>query len=218
MAHPTPENAIGHWSRLFEGLQAAPMEFYQQVELAVRNREIPETVAELIEYREGGAFSRVRVYMRIRRRREVFDVCGAPFGNGFFVSWWFAILRPKLPSWATVLIILGYLGTLGWFISHVGIFRGPVALVLLVPLVLFFVSRMGKPEADDFILQLPLLGPLYERFFEPITYYRIDTSEMFQQSVRNAVDGVVNQITTAAGIRPLTELERKPVMRDFFKK
>ena len=218
MAHPTPEDAIGHWSRLFEGLQAAPMEFYQQIELAVRNRGIPETVAELIEYREGGALSRMRVYMRIRRRREVFDVCGAPFGNGFFVSWWFAVLSPKLPSYVTVLIVLGYLAILGLAVRQLGVFGGPIALVLLAPLLLFFVSRMGNPEADDFILQLPLLGSLYGWLFQPITYYRIDTSEMFQQSVRNAVDDVVNQITTAAGIRPLTELERKPVMRDFFKK
>ena len=77
---------------------------------------------------------------------------------------------------------------------------------------------MGKPEADDFILMLPLIGPLYERFFRPITYYRIDTAQMFQQAVEAAVREVVDQATAVKGIRALTELEWKPVMRDFFRK
>ncbi len=29
-----------------------------------------------------------RIYQRIGRKKLVFDVCGAPFGKGFFVSWW----------------------------------------------------------------------------------------------------------------------------------
>lgn len=41
---------------------------------------------------------------------------------------------------------------------------------------------------------------------------------MFQTSVRQAVIEVVDQVTSAKGIRALTELERKPVMRDFFKR
>lgn len=77
---------------------------------------------------------------------------------------------------------------------------------------------MGKPETDDVILMLPLIGPLYERFFRPITYYRIDTAQMFQKTVEKAVMEVIDGITNEKGIRALSELERKPVMRDFFKK
>jgi hypothetical protein len=194
------------------------LEFYKQVEVAVGKRLIPDTVIERVEYREGGVFSGVRQYLRVRRRREVFDVCGAPFGNDFFFSWWFAEIRPELPKAATIVIVFLYLGIVGLFMQKVGVVAGPIVLVLLVPLLLFFVSHLGKPEADDFILQLPLLGPLYEQFFRPITYYRIDTSEMFQQAVRKVVMDVIDQVTEGGGVRPFTELERKPVMRDFFKK
>ena len=218
MADASPENARAHWAKLCEGLQASPLEFYKQVEAAVGNRSIPDTVIERVEYREGGALSGVRQYLRVRRHKEVFDVCGAPFANGFFFSWWFAELKPALPSIITILIVFGYLVILGWFVEHVGMFAGPAFLVFLVPLVLFFMSRMGKQDADDFILQLPLVGWLYERFFHPMTYYRIDTSQMFQQSVQNAVMEVVDQVTAGKGMRQLTEAERKPIMRDFWKK
>ena len=41
---------------------------------------------------------------------------------------------------------------------------------------------------------------------------------MFQQAVQKLVMDVIEEVTAANGIRALTELERKPVMRDFFKK
>ena len=35
MADASPDNVLGHWSKLCEGLQASPLEFYKQVEVAV---------------------------------------------------------------------------------------------------------------------------------------------------------------------------------------
>lgn len=213
-----PDNVLGHWAKLCEGLQESPKEFYAQVEAAVLKRQIPDTKMERIEYREGGAFSGFREYLRIRRRREVFDVCGAPFGDGFFFSWWLADVRPSLPGIASILIVFLYIGFLGMAADKYGIFVGPMVVLLFVPIALFVVHRLGKPEFDDFVLMLPLIGPLYDRFFAPITYYRIDTSQMFQQSIQAAVMEAVDQVTTGKGIRAFSELERKPVMRDFFKR
>jgi hypothetical protein len=218
MADPNPDDVQAHWAQLCEGLQASTFDFYQQVTAAAERRSIPHMVVEAIEYREAGAFSGVRQYLRLRRRREVFDICGAPFGNGFFFSWWFAELKPSLPSIFTIFIVLGYLAIVGWLMRYVGMFEGPALIVLAVPLLLFLVSKMGNPEADDLVLQLPIISWLYARFFRPITYYRIDTSQMYQQAVHNAVMEVVDQMTQGRGLRPFTELERKPIMRDFFKK
>src|SRR5665213_3093703 len=208
----SPDNVRGHWSRLFPGLQTTPLEFYARVEAAVLNRAIPDTVVERVEYREGGAFSGTRQYLRVRRRREVFDICGAPFGDDFFFSWWFTDVKPAFPSAVTIVIVLGYLVVLSLFIQNVGIVRGTIILLLIVPLLLFVVSHMGKPEADDFILQLPWIGALYERFFHPITYYRIDTSDMFQQAVQKLVMDLIDEVTTANGISCL--LYTSPSPRD----
>jgi len=76
MAKASPDKALGHWSKLFESLQASPAEFYKQVEVAVAERKILGVVIERVEYREGGAFSGFREYLRVARRRDVFDVCG----------------------------------------------------------------------------------------------------------------------------------------------
>ena len=214
----TPDTVRSHWSTLVEGLQESPLEFYQNVEAAVQRRAIPDVKLERIEYREGGAFSAFRQYLRVRRRREVFDICGAPFGNGTFFSYWAAEVKPEMPGFAAVMTVVGYLVVLYYFMSWFGFFQGPIVFLFLVPLGLYIVRSMGKPEADDIILMLPIIGPLYDRFFGPITYYRIDTSDMFQQSVRQAVMEAVDQATNAKGIRALTELERQPVMRGFFRK
>jgi hypothetical protein len=215
MSHPSPEDASSNWAHLYEGLQASTVNFYAMVEGAVNARQIPDVVIERVEYSEGGALSDKRQYLRVRRRRDVFDICGAPFGNGFFFSWWKAVLKPSLPSFAAVLVVLGYLAIAGWFMDKVGAFLGPAVLIVLVPLALFFMSRLGNADADDFIMSLPLIGPLYLRFFNPITYYRVDTSQMFQQAVQQAVHEVIGQMTTAKGLRALTETELKPVMRAF---
>ena len=217
MAH-APDEVLGYWSTLVEGLQEPPLEFYASVEAAVMKRNIPDAKFERIEYREGGAFSAFRQYLRVRRYREVFDICGAPFGNGCFFSWWFTEVRPQMPAIVSILIVFAYLYVIGLLIQEGGFIRGPITFALLVALVLFIVRRMGTPRADDFILMLPLIGPLYARVFRPITYYRLDTSAMFQAAIRAAVMEVVDQVTSTRGLRPLTEFERKPVMRDFFQK
>ena len=218
MAHPSPEDAHAHWAHLYEGLQISPHDFYVRAEVAVTKRSIPDVVIEKVEYSEGGALSDKRQYLRVRRRRWVFDICGAPFGEGFFFSWWLAELKPSLPAAATVFIVIGYLIFINVVVQKIGYFEGPALLLCGVPLFLFLIRQLGDEEADDKVMALPVIGPLYAKFFRPITYYRIDTSEMFQQAVRNSVMEAIDQVTAAKGLRALTELERKPVMRDFFRK
>jgi hypothetical protein len=65
---------------------------------------------------------------------------------------------------------------------------------------------------DDFLVDLPIVGTLYQVLFRPATFYKIDTALMFQQSVHSAVMEVLDEMATAKGVRALTELERKPVM------
>src|SRR5580658_8609639 len=146
-----PETVLGQWSTLVPGLKESTLDFYTSVEQAVAKQTIPDLSFERIEYREGGAFSGFRPYLRIRRHREVFDVCGAPFGNGFFFSWWFAEVRPKLPPLASILIVFGYLAFIGFFINQFGVLQGPIILLFLVPIALVLLSQMGKQETDDLI-------------------------------------------------------------------
>lgn len=153
-----PSEIISHWYHLIEGLQASPKEFYASVEQAIQKRRIPNARTSRVDWREAGPLSAKREYLRVHRHEYIFDVCGAPFGNGFFFSWW-----------------------------------------------------LGEAEGCFGAV----LGPLMLSFFRRRTYYQIDTALMFQESVHSAVLEVIDGMTSAKGIRALSELERKPILREF---
>ena len=59
---------------------------------------------------------------------------------------------------------------------------------------------------------------LWDRLFLPPTYYRLDSASMFHATVHQAIQEIIDQMTQAKGLRALTELERKPILRDFFQR
>jgi hypothetical protein len=165
---------LSHWHKLFEGFQESPVRIYSLLDEAIDKRKIPGVKISWITFPEGGPFSARRLYCRVRRREHIFDICAAPFGTSFFVSWW-----------------LGEKPRLHW-------------LITLLLVILFFPFSL-----------IVLLGIwLYRRE----TYYRLDTALMFQDSVHSAVLEIVELVTIGTGVRGLTELEKKPIMSDLFKR
>ncbi len=221
MAQASPESVKSHWSKLVEGLQASPQEFYASVEEAVRSRQIPGAEISRVDWHEGGILTAKREYLRVMRGRAMFDICGAPFGNGFFFSWWHAVpISPYGPLALAALIFLGLVGIPVAFKS-LGFVKGMLLVFVGVPFLFWLFVQFMKDQRegwDDPLVAMPVLGPIYESFFRPRTYYKIDTDLMFEAAVSAAVSDVVDQMTTAKGLRALTELERKPIMRDFFKR
>lgn len=67
-------------------------------------------------------------------------------------------------------------------------------------------------------LGIPILGPILSIFVPAATFFTYDTALMFQDSVHKAVMDTVDQVTSEKGIRALTEMERKPVLSDLFKR
>lgn len=209
---------LSHWYKLLEGLHASPLDFYVSIEHAVERRQVPEAARSRVDYLEGGIASARREYLRVQRHRLVLDICGAPFGNGFFVSWWLGEVR------AGPAMLIGILtGTLFlvWIAFEIGVFVGILFFFLGIPAILLYLAR-NPPEQlagwDDPILSIPFAGMVYERLFRPQTYYRIDTTLMFQQAVHSAVLEVVDDLLTAKGLRSLSEVERQPVLRDILRR
>ena len=202
MATAALATVISHWSKLIENLQASPQEFYASVEKAIEKREIPGAKISRGHWAEGGPLSPQREYLRVVRGEHTIDICGAPFGTGFFVSSWLSAPLPGVV--AGVLGVLIGIAALGWSFSSSGakvaaygsLFRGVAVLGIVV------VGFAG------------IIRPL---FFPPRpTYYRIDTATMFQSAVHAAVLEVIDDTTSTKGLRALTELERKPVLREFY--
>jgi hypothetical protein len=84
---------ISHWNTLIENFNTSPQLFYQEVSTAIEKRQIPHARMDRIEWKEGHLLSAKREYLRVYCNKDFyFAVCGAPFGTGFFVSWW--LLQP----------------------------------------------------------------------------------------------------------------------------
>lgn len=214
----SPDTVVSHWSTLIEGLQASPLQFYQSVEAALLRRQIPETKNDRVDYKEAGLLSAKREYLHVGREKMVFDICGAPFGTGFFVSWWLAEAKFKLNPFLQVLAVFGMLVVVNVILGLVGPINGLLSLCVVVPAALALIDSLSTDgKFDDGIVRaLPVIGWLYERLFKPATYYRIDTMLMFQKAVHNAVLEVIDEMTTAKGLRALGESDRKPIMREFY--
>jgi hypothetical protein len=227
---PKQVDAISHWHQLLENFQGSSLEFYSSLETAIKARSVPELHSARIEHKEGGLASANREYLRMHRGKHAFDICAAPFGTGFFVSWWFT--EPPLPF--ALLYTLGFLFGLmivmdvafgvGFAIGAAtqgyafGILLGGGAAVFGVPAVLWVYGhamRNQKIPGESTVLAMPLVGWVYEKVFAPATYYAMDTALMFQDSVHRAVLEVVDCMTAGKGIRALSEAERKPILKKF---
>lgn len=89
---------VAHWSTLIENFNVAPTKFYEQVEMEIKKRNIPDITLATSEMKEGGIFSTKRLYFTVERKRYCLDICGAPFGTGFFVSSWLSFSLTFLQS------------------------------------------------------------------------------------------------------------------------
>lgn len=168
MSRKNPE-ILSHWYFLMEDFNTSALEFYKSVEQALARRNVPNLKFVRIDCQEGGLLSAKREYLRVQRKEFVFDICGAPFGNGFFVSWWLGEIPSGLAAICYALSA----------IPIVGIF---------------------------FALLLRLM-------VRPLTYYKMDTALMFQESVRTAVVEVIEEMRTQKGLRVLSPVEIAPRLK-----
>ena len=223
-------NVIAHWHQLFENFQASSVDFYASIEKAVAGRFVPEAHWSRVEHKESGLASARREYLRMHRGKHAFDICAAPFGNGFFVSWWFT--EPPLKYGFLYTLVFLFAVFVGFNVAYgigasvgagmsgivFGAFLGLVTSALGVPAVLWFLGnavRSGAIQGESTLLAMPMIGPIYEWVFAPETYYAMDTALMFQDAIHNAVLEIVDGMTAQKGVRSLTEAERKPVMKRF---
>ncbi len=79
---------LSHWSHYFPYSTLSSNELYSKIEELVKSHEMPSTKTERVTHKEGGIFSASREYFRVKHKDLVFDICAAPFGKDFFVSWW----------------------------------------------------------------------------------------------------------------------------------
>lgn len=79
---------LSHWAHYFPYSGLSSNALYAKIEELVTSHQMPNTKTEKVTHKEGGMFSASREYFRVKHKDLVFDICAAPFGKDFFVSWW----------------------------------------------------------------------------------------------------------------------------------
>ncbi len=234
MAQSPLEDVLAHWSKLVENFNTSSEDFYDAVVAALERRKIHDALTRHIQWGVGGVLSPNREYFRVEGSGFALDICAAPFGTGFFFSWWLIKRRPEWPSLhliafavAAFLIYRGLLHFVPYVFRGIPpfsilwalqiLFLNPFTLLALTFLVLFWAiaiaARGGIRDPEEVMLTIPILGWVYERWFAPVTFYRLDTAAMFRATTHAAVLEVIDDLTTQKGLRALAPEDRVPTLR-----
>jgi hypothetical protein len=217
MARP---EVVSHWHKLLEDQQASALDFYGAVEEELKRREVPGLQLERVDWREGGVTSAKREYLRIGRERLTFDLCAAPYGTGYFYSWWVAKQKSPYAAMLGIVGLIVVIGALGLFISKLGMVIGLIMFLIALLASLAGVehaARAGNSDLEEAVQAIPGVGAMYNSLFKPVTYYSLDTAIMFQESVSKAVGTVIANERNAQGLRALSPEEERPQIRDLLR-
>lgn len=211
-----------HWNTLIENLETSSLSFYEKVEAAVAERRLPEVSTERVTHKEGGIASANRTYLRVKRGKLSFDICGAQYGTGHFFSWWLIEQPPKHAVLIGCVLLLVLSVVLVRIVFSSGIITGLLLFAGGTATITFLARHLvgestGFEIFDDTVLAMPLIGPVYGHLFRPVTYYSIDTRMMFQQSIHRAITSVINGLTEEHGLRCLSPDELRPVERNLLR-
>lgn len=75
-----------------------------------------------------------------------------------------------------------------------------------------------KTGIEALLSRIPFIGEYLANFFYPTTYYSIDSASMFMTYAQSSVLAMIDFVTKEQGLRELSQDERKPIMRDIFKR
>ena len=96
MSAAKPTTIISHWNHMIPGTSESSQNFYSAIERSIAEHNLEHTKCERVNLSEGGLLSSKREYLQLRRKEHVFHICAAPFGNGFFISWWLGEMQSGL--------------------------------------------------------------------------------------------------------------------------
>ncbi len=198
---------------ILEDYSISTDDFYRAIEEELAAKEIPDLTITRELFAEGGLLSSKREYLRMRRESYVFDICAAPFGTSFFFSTRFAVIPVLLYIWQLILVLLLLAGVAAVYWSLLGVVWGATMFLLNV-MALFVLLRnlaaLKLNRLDDFLIQVPVFGIVYETFFRPETYYRIDTRTMYIETVKRIVERKIDEVTGSQGIQMVEIDSLKP--------
>jgi hypothetical protein len=73
-----------------------------------------------------------------------------------------------------------------------------------------------EKNVRNLILEIPLVGAFLEKGLSPATYYSIDAETSFQRAIHNSVVRMVDDLTDQNELKRLGDIDRVPVMAEFY--
>lgn len=202
-----------HWYAVLPEFETSTSEFYDGIQQHLETQRVPGLFVERIEYAEGGLLSAKRIYLRMRRERLVFDVCSAPFGTYWFFSCRFSEIPFTLRIWELLLVLLILAVVEGFYVSLFGLVTGSVLFgssVLGVAVLMRNLVAMGLTDLDSALMQLPVIGAIYEVLFRKETYYREDTRLAYIDIVDKLVREKIDETVGAKGVQMVEYKDASP--------
>jgi hypothetical protein len=213
-------DVLNHWIEVAEGFSLSSQEFYDSLDQLVAQHKLPDLNCFRVEFNEGGIGSDKRIYMRIQRKQMAFDVCAAPHGADFFFSCRTVLVPFPIQPWH-LLAATFILSLMHAFLSHwMGSFFAIIATVtFLFAMVQTFhnASEDNAAQVHDFLMKVPIIGPIYYNWFFVETYYRQDTRMMYMEIIPELVRRLASEATAAQGVKLRREYQFAPIFGDIYK-
>lgn len=210
---------LEHWYTLATEHFSA-LEVYDAIEAEIKAQEVPGLTMSRVDLSEGGLLSDNRVYLRMKRERLCFDVCAAPVGVNYFFSYRFYLTLPLVKPWEWIVFLFGL-----FFLYKIcsNITYGVFAIMLFIAICVsgIWIMRnlvaLGLRDLDATLMNLPVIGSIYERFFRKDTYYRQDMRIAYCSIVSAIIKNKVETITAEKGVKLLREYMYSPAFDDLYK-
>lgn len=211
---------IEHWYSLVPGQNFSSKEFYDHIEGSIKAQQVPALDSSRVDLSEGGALSAKREYLRFKRERLTFDICAAPVGINYFFSYRFYAEPAVVKAWEILAAMLILGGLFVASVRFVGLIFGPLLLLVACGYLVWLMRSAigaGLRDVDTTLLNLPILGPIYEAYFRKDSYYRQDLRIAYCSIVAGIVKQEVARITGEKGVKLLREYTYSPVLQDLYR-
>ncbi|MCI2230338.1 hypothetical protein MC378_14255 [Polaribacter sp. MSW13] len=98
-----------NWNTLIDNFDYSPKEFYGRLKTELESHGVSNIRIRQVHINEGGVMSHSRIYLRATWKGYQYDICGAKFGDGFFISWWLLYTNS---FWKIIISKIPFIG--GW--------------------------------------------------------------------------------------------------------
>lgn len=214
------DEVLNHWICFADNFTFPSQEFYKSLEKELSDRNVPGLTISQVEYAEGGILSEQRVYLRLIRERLAFDACAAPFGSGYFFSCRTVYSPVVVKLWHILAGLLFFNGLFFLLAKYLGIVFASIAiatLVIAIAQVFRNAIAMKLADLDAALLKIPVVSPIYEKWFRVDSYYRQDTRMVYLDLVPKLVQMLAEEVTAAKGVKLVRQYQRAPVLGELYK-